>query len=128
MRSTIVVVGDILPQNGAKVPLVDNDHVIQALSTERAYYPFGDGVRFGSGLRNSRRSAGREFESHRWLQPTDLALRPHRRWSGGLTTGNAPQTGGKGDGAVELDSPPSPPSRHLNGLLCGDEAVKFGQG
>ena len=48
MRPAIVVVGDILPQNGAKVPLVDNDHVIQALSTERAYYPFGDGVRFGS--------------------------------------------------------------------------------
>ena len=48
MRSAIVVVGDILPQNGAKVPLVDNDHVIQALSTECAYYPFGDGVRFGS--------------------------------------------------------------------------------
>ena len=48
MRPTIVVVGDILPQNGAKVPLVNNDHVIQALSTECAYYPFGDGVRFGS--------------------------------------------------------------------------------
>ena len=45
MRPTIVVVGDILPQNGAEVPLVDNDHVIQTLSAKRAYYPFGDGVR-----------------------------------------------------------------------------------
>ena len=51
MRPAIVVVGDILPQNGAKMPLVDNDHVIQALSAERAYYPFGDGVRLGSSNR-----------------------------------------------------------------------------
>ena len=27
------------------MPLVDDDHVIQTLSAECAYYPFGDGVR-----------------------------------------------------------------------------------
>ncbi len=48
MRPTIVVVADILPQNGPKMPLVDDDQVIQALSAECAYYSFGDGVRLGS--------------------------------------------------------------------------------
>ena len=48
MRPTIVVVGDILPQNGTKMPLVDNDYMIEALSAECANYSFGDGVRLGS--------------------------------------------------------------------------------
>jgi hypothetical protein len=48
MRPTIVVVADILPQNGPKMPLVDDDQVIQALSAECAYHAFGDGVRLGS--------------------------------------------------------------------------------
>ena len=48
MRPAIVVVGDILPQNGTKMPLVDDDQVIQALSAECAYHSFGDGVRLGS--------------------------------------------------------------------------------
>ena len=48
MRSPVVVVGFVLPQHGADVPLVDDDQVIQALSAECAYYSFGDGVRLGS--------------------------------------------------------------------------------
>ena len=47
MRPAIVVVGDILPQNGAKMPLVDNDQMIHAFSAERAYHSFGDCVRLG---------------------------------------------------------------------------------
>ena len=46
-RPTIVVVADILPQNGPKMPLVDDDQVIQALSAECAYHSFGDRVRLG---------------------------------------------------------------------------------
>ena len=48
MRPTIVVVAGILLQNGAKMPLVDDDQMIQALSSKSAYHSFGDGVRLGS--------------------------------------------------------------------------------
>ena len=37
MRPAIVVVGDILLQNGPKIPPADNDHVIHALSAKCAY-------------------------------------------------------------------------------------------
>ena len=47
MRSPVVVVGLVLPQHGTKVPLIDDDHMIQALSAKCAYHSFGDRVRLG---------------------------------------------------------------------------------
>ncbi len=66
MRPTIVVVGDILHQNGSKMPLVDNDHVIQTLPAERTYHTFGDCVRFG---RPDRREYGFDAQpSCPWIE------------------------------------------------------------
>ena len=71
MRPAIVVVGDILPQNGAKMPLVDNDHVIQALSAECAYYSFGNGVRLGSPDRSEYRFDAQP--SCPWIEAPSIA-------------------------------------------------------
>ena len=39
MRSGLVVVDQVGVQDATQVPLVENDNVIQALSTDRADYP-----------------------------------------------------------------------------------------
>ncbi len=52
VRPSCVVVGHVLAQHTAKVALVENDEVIEALSAEGADDPFGDGVRFGSSDRS----------------------------------------------------------------------------
>jgi hypothetical protein len=71
MRPTIVVVADILQQNGAKMPLVDDDHMIQALSAKSAYHSFGDGVRLGS---PDRREYGFDAQSScPWIEATTIA-------------------------------------------------------
>ena len=45
MGAVEVVVLDVLDEHGAEVTLVDEDHMIQALSADRANEPFGDGIR-----------------------------------------------------------------------------------
>jgi len=45
MGAVEVVVAGVLDEHGAKVPLVDDDHVIKALLADRAHQPLGDGIR-----------------------------------------------------------------------------------
>jgi hypothetical protein len=47
MRPPAIVVGHILPQHTPKMPLIDDDQMIQTLSAQRAYHSFGDSVRLG---------------------------------------------------------------------------------
>ena len=39
-----VVVGDVLREHGSQVPLIEDEHVVQALGAEGAHHPLGDGV------------------------------------------------------------------------------------
>ncbi len=46
-RPTPIVVVGVLRENASKVPLIDNNEMIHALSSKRADNPFRDGVRLG---------------------------------------------------------------------------------
>lgn len=49
MGSVAVVIVHVLPQDGAEMPLVDHDAMVEAFAPQRADTPFGDGV----GLRSA---------------------------------------------------------------------------
>lgn len=59
MRPRVVVVGHVLAQHAPQVSLIDDDDVIETLSTQGPYQPFCYGVGLG---RPHRREDGLEAE------------------------------------------------------------------
>jgi len=55
MRADGVVVVDVLGQDASKVTLAEDDHVIEALSSDGADHTLGDGIRLGSSERRDDR-------------------------------------------------------------------------